>query len=107
MLFIMLLAVLAEGYMLYRIHGIQAFRQCSSRFSNGDENTVNIRVESSYPYAVSVEVIDEIPFIFQQRNIGESTILDGFVYLYKAGWDYFRAAIPVVIAKMSKSIHPT
>ena len=69
MLFIMLLAVLAEGYMLYRIHGIQAFRQCSSRFSNGDENTVNIRVESSYPYAVSVEVIDEIPFIFQQRNI--------------------------------------
>ena len=28
MLFIMLLAVLAEGYMLYRIHGIQAFRQC-------------------------------------------------------------------------------
>lgn len=39
--------------------------------------------------------------------IGESTILDGFVYLYKAGWDYFRAAIPVVIAKMSKSIHPT
>ena len=67
-LFVMLLAVLVEGYMLYRIHGIWAFRQCSSRFSNGDENTVNIRVESSYPYAISVEVIDEIPFIFQQRN---------------------------------------
>ena len=30
---------------------------------------MNIRVESSYPYAISVEVIDEIPFIFQQRNI--------------------------------------
>ena len=39
--------------------------------------------------------------------IGESTILDEFVYLYKVGWDYFRAAIPVVIPKMSKSIHPT
>ena len=29
MLFVMLLAVLAEGYMLYRVHGIRAFRQCS------------------------------------------------------------------------------
>ena len=28
-LFVMLLAVLVEGYMLYRIHGIWAFRQCS------------------------------------------------------------------------------
>ena len=34
--------------------------------------------------------------------IGESTILDGFVYLYKAGWGYFRAAIPVVIARDAK-----
>lgn len=47
--------------MLYRIRGIRAFRQCATRFSNGDENTVNIRVESSYPHPVAVEVVDEIP----------------------------------------------
>ena len=69
LLFVLLLLVLADGYMLYRIRGIRAFRQCSARFSNGDENAVNLRVESSYPYPVFAEVIDEVPFIFQQRNI--------------------------------------
>lgn len=68
-LILLMLALLADGYMLYRARGIRAFRQCADRFSNGDENAVNIRVESSYPYPVSLEVIDEIPFIFQQRNI--------------------------------------
>ena len=38
LLFLLLLSVLADGYMLYRIRGIRAFRQCSARFSNGDEN---------------------------------------------------------------------
>lgn len=69
LLFLLLLSVLADGYMLYRIRGIRAFRQCSARFSNGDENAVNLRVESCYPYPVFTEVIDEVPFIFQQRNI--------------------------------------
>jgi len=68
-LFALFFLVLAEVYGLYRIRGIQAFRQCSARFSNGDENAVHIRVESSYPHPVSVEVIDEVPFVFQQRNI--------------------------------------
>lgn len=69
-LFILILAVLADGYILYRTHGIGASRQRATRFSNGDENVVNIRVESSYRYPVSLEVIDEIPFVFQQRDIG-------------------------------------
>ena len=30
---------------------------------------MNLRVESCYPYPVFAEVIDEVPFIFQQRNI--------------------------------------
>ena len=48
---------------------INAFRQLSDRFSNSDENDVRIRVESSYPFPVRVEVMDEIPFIFQRRDI--------------------------------------
>lgn len=68
-LFVLVLAIAAEGIMLYRLRGIQAFRQCADRFSNGDENKVNIRVESNYPHAVSVEVVDEIPFIFQKRDV--------------------------------------
>lgn len=61
--------VLADVYSLYRIRGIRAFRQCADRFSNGDENEVSIRVESSYPHPVSLEIIDEIPFIFQKRDV--------------------------------------
>lgn len=68
-LFVFFLLVLADGYMLYRIRGIEAFRHCADRFSNGDENEVSVRVESSYSHPVSLEIIDEIPFIFQKRDV--------------------------------------
>lgn len=68
-LLIFILLILIDGYTLYHIHGIQAFRQCADRFSNGDDNQINIRVESSYSHPVSLEIIDEIPVIFQQRDI--------------------------------------
>lgn len=42
-LFAFFLTVLADGYLLYSVRGIQAFRQCADRFSNGDENEVSIR----------------------------------------------------------------
>ena len=74
-LFFLFLVVSADVYSLYRIRGIQAFRQCADRFSNGDENEVSIRVESSYPYPVSLDVIDEIPFIFQKRDVDFRTKL--------------------------------
>ena len=56
--------VSADGFLLYRTNAIQAERHCADRFSNGDENEVAIRVENSYPRPVSLEIIDEIPFIF-------------------------------------------
>lgn len=68
-LFAFFLTVLTDGYLLYSVRGIQAFRQCADRFSNGDENEVSIRIESSYPRPVALEIIDEIPFIFQKRDI--------------------------------------
>ena len=48
---------------------IQAFRTMAERFSNGDENPVKIRVESNYGFRIDVEVIDEIPFVFQRRDV--------------------------------------
>ncbi|WP_302827951.1 DUF58 domain-containing protein [Bacteroides finegoldii] len=74
-LFFLFLVVSADVYSLYRIRGIQAFRQCADRFSNGDENEVSIRVESSYTYPVSLEVIDEIPTVFQKRDVDFRTKL--------------------------------
>jgi uncharacterized protein (DUF58 family) len=69
------LFVLADGYALYQTKGIQASRRCADRFSNGDDNEVSIRVESTYPRPISLEIIDEIPFIFQNRDISFRTTL--------------------------------
>lgn len=65
----LLLALAFDGYLLYRTNGIRAFRQCAGRFSNGDDNDVSLRIESRYPYPVNLVVIDEVPVIFQQRDV--------------------------------------
>lgn len=59
----------AEAVMLWGRRGIEAGRSCARRFSNGDDNEVRVRVDSSYPFAVRLSVIDEIPFVFQRRDI--------------------------------------
>ena len=75
--------VVVDMMLLWSRRGMRAFRTLSPRFSNGDDNPVNIRLESNYPFAVRTEVIDEVPPIFQRRDIlfladvrrmGEATI---------------------------------
>jgi uncharacterized protein (DUF58 family) len=46
-----------------------ADRYCASRFSNGDDNEVRLIVENAFPFAVNIDVIDEIPVEFQRRDI--------------------------------------
>lgn len=55
--------------LLYHKHGIDANRLCSERFSNGDDNQIEIRVESNYKFPVWLNIIDEVPFVFQRRDI--------------------------------------
>ncbi|KOS08424.1 cell division protein FtsB [Flavobacterium akiainvivens] len=43
-------------------------RQAPEKLSNGDENPITIRLESGYGFPVTVTVIDELPFQFQERN---------------------------------------
>ena len=47
--------------------GVKATRLCANRFSNGDDNKVQIILESKYPFQIRLEVIDEIPHQFQRR----------------------------------------
>jgi uncharacterized protein (DUF58 family) len=79
-LLLLVLAVVADIGMLYNwwplgrsqivnSKSVQVFRTMTERFSNGDENPVKIRIESNYGFPVSVEVIDEIPFVFQRRDV--------------------------------------
>ena len=60
--------VLAEVAVLWGRRGIEGGRTVAERFSLGDPNTVSIVIRSSYPMGVTLEVIDEIPFVFQVRD---------------------------------------
>lgn len=63
------IAVAVETVMLWSRKGIDAWRSCSARFSNGDDNEVSLRVESTYPFGIKLSITDEIPFVFQRRDI--------------------------------------
>lgn len=45
-----------------------AHRILPDKFSNGDNNQVEINVENNYPFLVYLTIIDEVPFQFQIRN---------------------------------------
>lgn len=49
-------------------NGIDAERITPEKLSNGDENPIIITIKNYYTFAISVKVIDEIPFQFQVRN---------------------------------------
>lgn len=73
LVFLLFIAVLVDIVILY-IHWnssqpLRVFRSLSPRFSNGDDNPVKVRLESSYPFDIHTEVIDEVPFIFQRRDV--------------------------------------
>lgn len=60
---------LFEVGMLWSKKGVQASRVCSPLFSNGDDNEVTLNIESSYAFPVHLNIIDEIPVVFQRRDI--------------------------------------
>ena len=69
-----------DAWLLFRSkrgHGSQstnlgaffARREVPDRLSNGDENPLIIYLENHYGFRVDAEVIDEIPFQFQRRDV--------------------------------------
>ena len=48
---------------------IQCRRECPERFSNGDENEITLHLTNSYSFPVLLEIIDEIPAVFQRRDL--------------------------------------
>ena len=48
--------------------GINASRVLPEKFSNGDQNPINISIENFYTFPVFTNIIDEIPEQFQVRN---------------------------------------
>jgi len=73
-LLLLLLLVLCtyDVVMLYFSAGkkaIDCVRECTERFSNGDENKVQLHLFNNYAFPISLQIIDEIPDIFQMRNL--------------------------------------
>lgn len=69
LMLLLVLALAVDVWMLWSRQGMTAMRLMSERFSNGDDNDVRILLESTYGFPVGVEVIDEIPFVFQRRDV--------------------------------------
>jgi uncharacterized protein (DUF58 family) len=48
--------------------GVKGQRVLPEKFSNGDENSVNLVINNYYTFNVNVTIIDEIPEQFQVRD---------------------------------------
>ncbi|RYC68515.1 DUF58 domain-containing protein [Spirosoma sordidisoli] len=59
-----------DGWLLFRTEaGLFARREVPDRLSNGDQNPLTVYLENRYAFRVDTEVIDEIPFQFQRRDV--------------------------------------
>jgi uncharacterized protein (DUF58 family) len=48
--------------------GIKALRILPEKFSNGDNNPIEIHINNYFTFPIFTKVVDEIPFQFQKRN---------------------------------------
>ena len=68
LLWIFLLLVLFDSFLLFSRSHIDASRHCSDRFSNGDMNVVSISVVNDSSANLMLKVADEAPYQFQLRG---------------------------------------
>lgn len=67
---IVLILLVIDILLLYKQpNGITASRLVSDRLSNGDANQIQLTVENNYPFHVHLNIIDEVPIQFQERNL--------------------------------------
>ena len=67
-LIILIFLVLDILILFFAKNGIEGTRIIAEKLSNGDENEIKININNYYTFAISVKVIDEIPYQFQVRN---------------------------------------
>lgn len=63
-----MLVPVAEIVFLFTGAGIEAHRTLAAKFSNGDENPINIHLRSYYGFPSRVEIYDELPAEWQVRD---------------------------------------
>lgn len=65
---IFFLVVLTDIVLLFKSKGLTAERILPDKFSNSDENLVQVNVKNLYSFKATFSVIDEIPVQFQKRD---------------------------------------
>ena len=72
-----LVFLFADGLMIYQRQALlKGQRICPDRMSNGDPNRIEVVLSSTYPFPIQVEIIDELPVQFQNRDLKESLLLE-------------------------------
>ncbi|MGC4036878.1 MAG: DUF58 domain-containing protein [Chitinophagaceae bacterium] len=68
-LVLLAISLLTDTILLYgNRYGISVTRKLSDRFSNGDQNKVALAIVNNYAFTAALNVIDELPAQFQERN---------------------------------------
>lgn len=76
-LFVVLSILVLDILFVYRLkEGLRASRVLPDKFSNGDDNPVQILVTNRYNTAISLIIIDELPAIFQKRDFEITARID-------------------------------
>lgn len=107
MLFIILVGILLTDLILLfsNRNAMYGRRIMKDKLSNGDENEIDLHVESKYAFRAYLEIIDEIPFQFQRRDLvfhtmispGESKVIRYTLRPVKRG-EYSFAAVNVFVS---------
>ena len=66
---LLLVATLADVALMYCRRTITAGRHMADRLSNGDDNEIRLRVESTCAWPLDISITDETPFVFQRRDV--------------------------------------
>ena len=70
-------AVLVDSFLIFgRRYALRAERITADRWSNGDNNKVILHFQNNYSFHISINIIDELPPQFQERNWHRKTRLE-------------------------------
>ena len=69
--------MLFELIMLYSNKGIKAERILPEKFSNSDENAVQLQLQNQYAFTAHITIIDELPVQFQKRDFLSAEKING------------------------------
>lgn len=50
-------------------NGVEVYRNCPDRLSNGDLNPIALTITNQYAFSVNMTVVEEVPYQFQKRDL--------------------------------------